>query len=86
MKARWKSVDKAARKFSVFLMDLGCAPFQASLDTILCGTVFLVAYNNTIISAITKAPYRPSQEVLRGSEDLQHPGCPDFDAKLRERE
>ncbi len=37
------------------------APFQTSLDAILCGTVIVVAYNNTIISLITKAPYRPGQ-------------------------
>lgn len=46
MKAGWKSVDKAQRNSVCSLWTPGCAPFQTSLDAILCGTVIVVAYNN----------------------------------------
>lgn len=46
MKAGWKSVDKAQGNSVCSLWTPGCAPFQTSLDAILCGTVIVVAYNN----------------------------------------
>lgn len=46
MKTGWKSVDKAQGNSVCSLWTPGCAPFQTSLDAILCGTVIVVAYNN----------------------------------------